>query len=111
MHILHDENGNPVPHHGAEHCGGQEHHCGACAKSEHCDEKDRRKEVQALLQYMYQHNQQHAAELDRLAANLVKLGMSDVAKQVTEGVSEYQKGNIRLNLALSLLKSHLEEEA
>lgn len=110
MHILQDENGNMIPHHAGEGCGEPAHHCGACAHGENCGEKDRRKEAQALLQYMYQHNQQHAAELDRLAANLVKLGMSDVAKQVTEGVSEYQKGNIRLNLALSLMKSHLEEE-
>lgn len=133
MHLIKDENGNLVAHghehehahthadgqehshahsheHGHEHEHNHEHHhdhhcssdCGSCNSG--CDPK---KEAQALLTYMLQHNEHHAVELDQLAENLEKLGMSDSAKQIKEGVTDFQKGNMRLSLALTLMKDQI----
>lgn len=133
MHLIKDENGNLVAHghehehahthadgqehshahsheHGHEHEHNHEHHhdhhcssdCGSCNSG--CDPK---KEAQALLTYMLQHNEHHATELDQLAENLEKLGMSDSAKQIKEGVTDFQKGNMRLSLALTLMKDQI----
>ena len=66
-------------------------------------------EVVALLNYMLSHNEHHAQELDQMAENLQKLGMEDAAKTIKEGVADFQKGNMRLGLALTLVKEHLKE--
>ena len=87
MHLLHDENGNPVPH------GGHHEH-----SHEHSHST-----------YMLQHNEHHAAELDEMADKLEKAGLADAAKQIREGVSDFQKGNMRLSLALTLVKEQLKE--
>ena len=106
MHVIKDDQGNPVPHGSgssciSEHsCEGSGHGCGGC---------DDRQEALALLQYMIQHNAHHAAELMPLADNLDKLGMGDAANQLREGASDFQKGNMRLSLALTLVKEHMKE--
>lgn len=129
MHLVNDENGNPVGHshdgehthahthedthtphthaHNHEHGHGHEHcheHCGDCGNN--CDPG---KEALALLTYMLGHNEHHAAELDQMAENLGKLGMEDAAKQIKEGVGDFQKGNMRLSLALTLVKEQMKE--
>ena len=91
MHLIKDENGNVIPH------GGEAH-------QENCSQ-----EVVALLNYMLSHNEHHAQELDQMAENLQKLGMEDAAKTIKEGVADFQKGNMRLGLALTLVKSELEK--
>lgn len=135
MHLVKDENGNLV-HHGHEHthehtheggvthshthshengeahdhphaescgCEGHDHdHCGSCAGG------DCKNETVALLTYMLQHNEHHAAELDQMAANLEKMGMDAAAKTIKEAVSDFQKGNMRLGLALTLVKEELK---
>lgn len=133
MHLVKDENGNLV-HHGHEHthehtheggvthshthshengeahdhphadsCGGHDHeHCGSCADG-NC-----KNETLALLTYMLQHNEHHAKELDQMADNLEKLGMDAAAKTIKEAVSDFQKGNMRLGLALTLVKEELK---
>ena len=58
---------------------------------------------------MVDHNEHHAAELDQMADNLAKLGMETAAKQIKEAVSDFQKGNLRLRLALTTVKEELEE--
>jgi positive regulator of sigma E activity len=105
--MVQDENGQMV-HHGHDACQ-EGHHCGSCQNAENCGEHDPKKEAMAMLQYMQQHNQQHAAELDRIAVNLDKLGMTDVAEQLRSAVSEYQKGNLRLSLAVTLAGEHMKE--
>lgn len=101
MHLVKDENGNMVPH-GHEH--NHEHgHCGNCQGG------DCKNETLALLTYMRQHNEQHAAELDQMADNLLKLGMDAAAKTIKEAVADFQKGNMRLSLALTLVKDELEK--
>ena len=138
MHMITDENGNVLAHghahtheldHGDGHVHTHEHvhehdhehdhnhdhshehdhghcheDCSSCNNG--CDPK---KEAQALLTYMLQHNEHHAAELDQMAVNLAKLGLDDSAKQIREAVSDFQKGNMRLSLALTLMKAEMEQ--
>ena len=42
-----------------------------------------------------------------LAESLEKLGLMDSAKQIREAVTEFQKGNMRLSLALTLMKDQM----
>ncbi len=110
MHLIKDENGNTIPH-GHDHEHSHEHHQGCghqCSGS--CGEgKDCKNETVALLTYMLQHNEHHAAELAQMAENIEKLGLNDAARQIKEGVSDFQKGNMRLSLALTLVKEQLKE--
>lgn len=105
MHLIKDENGNVIPHGQESHCHEHQHeqeHCGSCQGG--CTE-----EVVALLNYMLSHNEHHAQELDQMSENLKKLGMEDAAKTIKEAVADFQKGNMRLGLALTLVKEHLKE--
>lgn len=108
MHLIKDEAGNFVSHghaHEHEHSQG----CGSCQKQDGCGGKSCKDETEALLTYMLSHNEHHAEELDQMAANLRKLGMEDAAKSIEEGVADFQKGNMRLSLALTLVREHLKE--
>ena len=115
MHVVKYDQGNTVPHGsggscGSTHgCGEHGHGCGGCAQASGCNAKDDRQEALALLQYMIQHNAHHAAELMPLADNLDKLGIGDAAGQLRECASDFQKGNMRLSLALTLVKEHMKE--
>lgn len=138
MHLIKDENGNVMPHkhgdehthehthsdsithshehshgegHDHEHTHAHNHECGhshdcstGCTSSGEC-----KNETVALLNYMLEHNEHHAAELDQMADNLEKLGMDTAAKQIKEAVSDFQKGNLRLSLALTTVKEQLKE--
>ena len=134
MHLMKDENGNLIPHghehthehthsdgvtHSHEHSHdshgeGHEHsHSDGCAHSHDghcgsCKEGDCKNETVALLTYMLQHNEHHAAELDQMAENLAKMGMDAATKTIKEGVADFQKGNMRLSLALTLVKEELK---
>ncbi len=115
MHIIQDENGNPVPHghdgedgHSHEHGHTHEHahdheHSGAPADpgQEEASAQDKQK---ALLDYMVQHNDHHAAELDDVAEKFRADGQEDVAEQIKKAVDEFQKGNMYLKLAQSMVK-------
>ena len=87
MHIIHDENGNPIAHgHDHEHAHTHEHghdhdHDHGCA-SDNCGScNDCGDKTAALLDYMLKHNEHHAAELD-----------------------QFKKGNLYLGLALATVK-------
>ena len=113
MHLLKDENGNVIPHgdgpaHKHEHDhdhGCEEHACDGCS----CSSNKCKNESVALSNYMVDHNEHHAAELDQMADNLAKLGMDTAAKQIKEAVADFQKGNLRLRLALTTVKEELKE--
>lgn len=120
MHIITDENGNPIPHggHGHEH-HDHDHHahdhghsheeCHEECSHEHCgncQEADPKQQLTALLTYMLQHNQSHAAELDQMAEKIRSAGMEQAAEQIKKGVDEFQKGNMYLSLALSMVKEN-----
>lgn len=126
MHIVKDENGNVCPHehgHGHEHgyCGEQEHGCRAhdqtCHSHEHGGEAHCHgcggsgadapaDKNAALLNYMLDHNRHHASELDQMADKLAGEGQQQAAEQIRKAVDEFQKGNLYLDLALSLLKEN-----
>ena len=122
MHLLKDENGYVIPHGEHDHEHHHEHHhdhpheackeeqCGTCPDSGNCKNGDIRKETLALLTYMLQHNEHHAAELDQMADNLEKMGLMDAARTIREGVSDFQKGNLRLSLALTLVKEEFKAD-
>ena len=129
MHLIKDENGNLVQHghadshehthehthdngvthsHSHSHAEGEGHchtHGSDCGS---CNGGDCKNETVALLTYMLQHNEHHAAELDQMADNLQKLGMDTAAKTIKESVADFQKGNMRLGLALTLVKEELK---
>jgi len=46
---------------------------------------------------------------DLVGCGLPVLGMGDAANQLREGASDFQKGNMRLSLALTLVKEHMKE--
>lgn len=131
MHLIKDENGNMVPHghsdehvhehvhadgsthvHSHSHESGHDHEhthshqCSGCGEDgcNGCTE-----EVVALLNYMLSHNEHHAEELDQMAENIAKLDMQAASKLIKDAVSEFQKGNMKLSLALTLVKEHLKE--
>lgn len=116
MHLLKDKHGNVMHHHHEAHHHDHEHgheheHEHTCAHDcEHgCGEAcDCAAETAALLSYMLDHNTHHAAELDQMAENLSKLGMHSAAKQIKDAVADFQKGNLRLSLALTTVKEQVK---
>lgn len=134
MHLIKDENGNLVQHghehthehthtDGLTHSHAHSHHAGqeemhdhahgdsACEGHDHCGScngGDCKNETVALLTYMLQHNEHHAAELDQMADNLNKMGMNAASRTIKEAVADFAKGNMRLGLALTLVKEELK---
>ena len=116
MHLIKDENGNLVQHgheHIPEHSHEHTHADGVTHTHAHgdcgsCEGGDCKKETIALLTYMLQHNEHHAAELDQMADNLQKMGLDNSAKTIKEAVADFQKGNMRLGLALTLVKEEMK---
>lgn len=117
MHIIHDENGNPVAHghdhehthahsHDHEHTHSHDHehthaHCDADSCESGCSGCDK---TAALLDYMLKHNEHHAAELDQVAEKLRAEGKEAAAEQIKKAVDEFNKGNLYLSLALATVK-------
>ena len=79
-------------------CDGQ---CGGCAGG--CQHTPM-EELLALMKYMASHNAAHANELAQLAAQLEKAGSHAAYEQVMAAVSDYEKGNLRLQAVLASLK-------
>ena len=89
-------------HHDHEHCHhdhdhDHDHHCGSCGC--HCEHTPM-EELQALIQYMVNHNGAHARELAQLAEQLKATGNSAAYEQVLAAVSDFEKGNMRLSMVL-----------
>lgn len=109
MHIVYDENGNPIAH-GHDHGEGHHHHhdhdhagCSPEACADGCTGCGADKTA-ALLDYMLKHNEHHAAELDQLADKLRADGKGAAADQIKKAVDEFNKGNLYLSLALATVK-------
>lgn len=104
VHIVKDENGNICPHgHENDHAHTHGHpHEGECKSCGGCGQPVNQNE--ALLTYMLQHNQSHAAELDQMAEKLRGAGMAEAAEQLKKAVDEFQKGNLYLGVALAMVK-------
>ena len=103
MHIDHE-------HNGCGHCHGHEHHhhdhdhchegCGGHCHCEHTPME----ELVALMKYMVGHNASHAKELADLANQLQKAGSHSAYEQVMAAVSDFEKGNLRLQAVLASLE-------
>ena len=78
-------------------CGGQ---CAGCASS--CQHTPM-EELVALMKYMAGHNASHANELAQLAIQLEKAGSHAAYEQVMAAVSDFEKGNMRLQAVLASL--------
>ena len=86
---------------GHDHEHGHHHHegCGCgCGGHEVQDENV------AVLAYMLDHNKHHALELKEIAKHLREVGKDEAAAQIEKGVEDFEKGNMRLSIALSLVK-------
>ena len=131
MHLIHDENGNLCAHshdhdhdhenvhnHTHEHEGCASHGCvsgcGGCGSHDHhhdhghhghTHEAPQGDKMVALLDYMLKHNESHAAELDQVAEKMRAAGKEAAAEQIKKAVDEFQKGNLYLSLALSMVKA------
>ena len=79
-------------------CGGN---CGGCASA--CEHTPM-EELMALMKYMVGHNAAHAKELADLAIQLEKAGAHTAYEQVMAAVSDFEKGNMRLNVVLASLQ-------
>ena len=107
MHMVDGEHGHCHGHeheHDHEHCHEHTHDhshegCG-CG----CGDHKPGSEQEALLSYMLDHNKHHAAELAEVAKKFRETGKEDVAVQIEKAIENFDKGNLYLNLALSLVQ-------
>ena len=79
-------------------CTGE---CSGCAGG--CEHTPM-EELAALMKYMANHNAAHANELAQLAKQLEQAGNRVAYEQVMAAVSDYEKGNMRLNVVLASLQ-------
>lgn len=94
----HDHEHGHHHHHHDHGCSGE---CGGCQnKCEHTPME----ELAALMKYMANHNAAHANELAQLAKQLEQAGNRTAYEQVMAAVSDYEKGNMRLNVVLASLQ-------
>lgn len=86
--------------HGHEHTHDHscDHNCGGCASQ--CEHTPM-EELLALMKYMAGHNAAHAKELADLASQLEKIGNHMAYEQVMAAVSDFEKGNMRLQMVLA----------
>ena len=92
-HCHHDHDHDHC-HHDHDH---DHEHCGCCGG--HCEHTPL-EELQALIQYMVNHNGAHARELAQLAEQLKATGNTAAYEQVLSAVSDFEKGNMRLSMVL-----------
>lgn len=105
MHMVDGEHG---------HCHGHEHDHEHCHEHTHdhshegcgcgCGDHKPGSEHEALLSYMLDHNKHHAAELAEVAKKFRETGKEDVAVQIEKAIENFDKGNLYLSLALSLVQ-------
>ncbi len=102
----HEDDHHHTHDHAHEH--SHEHSHSACANTDcgkdSCDGCASADKTAALLGYMLDHNEHHAAELDQIADRLRAEGKDAAAEQIKKAVDEFKKGNMYLGLALSTVK-------
>ena len=100
-HHNHDHHDHHHHHHHHDHdhaCSGE---CSGCGS--HCEHTPM-EELLALMKYMANHNTAHANELAALAKQLQQAGSTMAYEQVMAAVSDYEKGNLRLQTVLASLE-------
>lgn len=88
---------NGADHHHDHDCTGSCSNCGS-----HCEHTPM-EELLALMKYMAGHNAAHAKELADLAIQLENAGSHIAYEQVMAAVSDFEKGNLRLQAVLASL--------
>jgi len=105
MHIVDGEHGHAHSHHTHEHTHSHDHgheHCGNCGG---CGQKERpANEQEAILAYMLDHNRHHMAELLEIAKQFHAAGKDEAGVQLEKAAENFEKGNLYLSVALSLVK-------
>ena len=97
-HAHHHHHHDHDHHHHNHECGGECNSCaGGCAHTP-------MEELVALMKYMAGHNASHANELAALAKQLQQAGQAMAYEQVMAAVSDYEKGNMRLQAVLAALE-------
>ena len=121
MHIHHDHVAGGCHDHEHTHCHNHDHHhdhehchdhahdhdhdCGGhCHGCQGACEHTPMEELTALMKYMVSHNTAHANELAALAQQLQKAGNPMAYEQVMAAVSDFEKGNMRLQAVLASLE-------
>lgn len=93
----HEDGGVPHTHPAPEgHCDSDCASCGGCHTP--------MEELVALMKYMVGHNASHANELAGLAKQLESAGEHVAYEQVMQAVSDFEKGNLRLQTVLTALQ-------
>ena len=59
--------------------------------------------VAAMMGYLLDHNRSHAGELGQIAEKLKANGKDEAARILAEGVSDFARGNEKLEKALELI--------
>ena len=91
--------------HGEGHSHDHSHGCsGSCSGCASQCEHTPMEELLALMKYMANHNAAHANELAALAQQLQKAGNPMAYEQVMAAVSDFEKGNLRLQAVLASLE-------
>ena len=101
----HHHHGHDHDHHHHHHHHDHDHACsGECSGcGSHCEHTPM-EELLALMKYMANHNTAHANELAALAKQLQQAGSTMAYEQVMAAVSDYEKGNLRLQTVLASLE-------
>ena len=103
IHAHSHEEGHEHEHeHNHDHCGGCDGHTHGHCDHTHGDQPT--DEDTAVLAYMLDHNKHHAQELAVIAKHLREQGRDEAAAQIEKGVEDFEKGNMRLSIALSLVQ-------
>ena len=90
--------------HGHEHHHHHDHDCSCgCSGCGGGCEHSPMEEMVALMKYMVGHNAGHAKELAALATQLQQAGSPTAYEQVMAAVSDFEKGNMRLQMVLAAL--------
>ena len=97
-------------HEGRDHAHHNHNHgdCGHDHSHGHCDHDhgaapDLAK-ISALLDYMTDHNRQHAAEVGDFAHQLYHAGKENAAQLLEKAVEDFEAGSEKLAEALTLIK-------
>jgi hypothetical protein len=97
LHEGHDH----ARHHGD--CGHEHSHEHGHGHCDHGPAPDLAK-IAALLEYMTDHNRQHAAEVGDFAHQLYHAGKEDAARLLENAVEDFEAGSEKLAEALALIK-------
>ena len=98
----HPHNHEHLHDHGDAHT--HSHECsGSCSSCASTCQHTPMEELLALMKYMANHNAAHANELAQLAVQLEKAGSHAAYEQVMAAVSDFEKGNMRLQAVLASL--------